>query len=423
MDGDIIETMSNGAHGPAAHGDASSKPSKEKDKTEASDAEVSRKILKQEPAFMDSEASEFEDGEDEEDDSEEDDTEEDDSEEDDTEEDYTGNDDDEDTIEIENNDEVEVQRASRDPNPELPNTVTVLANNSEMRVFLVGTAHFSKESREDVAETIRKTQPDIVILELCESRTNMLHFDEKFLLEETKNFNLQKIKQTINKMGFIQGIAFILALRISAHIARELGMASGLEFHEAMKEARRSPICKVVASGDRPIEITMKRVLAYLSVWQKFQLALLLLFGLNMKVSKEDIEKYKNRDLLQQVLQDMSAKIPALVRVVVEERDTCLAYSLKNGATLFKRQMRANGSETDPVDPVVVVGVVGIGHVSGIIANWEEYRYDIKEILSIPNQQMSLLRRTFGWAFKISLAGAVGIGCYKLSRLIIDSLL
>lgn len=31
--------------------------------------------------------------------------------------------------------------------------------------------------------------------------------------------------------------------------------------------------------------------------------------------------------------------------------------------------------------PSVVVGVVGIGHVAGIKANWEELKYDVREIM------------------------------------------
>ena len=31
--------------------------------------------------------------------------------------------------------------------------------------------------------------------------------------------------------------------------------------------------------------------------------------------------------------------------------------------------------------PKVVVGVVGIGHVSGIKANWENEKYDIDQIM------------------------------------------
>ncbi len=38
---------------------------------------------------------------------------------------------------------------------------------SGAKVYLVGTAHFSKESCEDVSLVIQAVQPDIVMVELC----------------------------------------------------------------------------------------------------------------------------------------------------------------------------------------------------------------------------------------------------------------
>ena len=50
----------------------------------------------------------------------------------------------------------------------LPDTCTLLSGpNGRGRVYLVGTAHFSQESNEDVAAVIQAVKPDIVVLELC----------------------------------------------------------------------------------------------------------------------------------------------------------------------------------------------------------------------------------------------------------------
>jgi pheromone shutdown protein TraB len=38
---------------------------------------------------------------------------------------------------------------------------------SGAKVYLVGTAHFSKESCDDVSLVIQAVQPDIVLVELC----------------------------------------------------------------------------------------------------------------------------------------------------------------------------------------------------------------------------------------------------------------
>lgn len=62
-----------------------------------------------------------------------------------------------------------------------------------VQAFLVGTAHFSEKSKNDVSFVIRNVQPDVVMVELCPSRVHILRHDEKTLLEEAKDINLTKV--------------------------------------------------------------------------------------------------------------------------------------------------------------------------------------------------------------------------------------
>lgn len=75
----------------------------------------------------------------------------------------------------------------------LPHTVTVLDTPFGSKVYLVGTAHFSHESQDDVSLVIRNVRPDIVMVELCTSRIHILKHDEKTLLEEARDINLTKV--------------------------------------------------------------------------------------------------------------------------------------------------------------------------------------------------------------------------------------
>lgn len=52
-----------------------------------------------------------------------------------------------------------------------------------------------------------------------------------------------------------------------------------------------------------------------------------LVFGLIY--SAEDIEKCKDKDVLEQLLTEMAGEFPSLSRVFVEERDVYLCHSLK----------------------------------------------------------------------------------------------
>ncbi|KAJ9591614.1 hypothetical protein L9F63_001828, partial [Diploptera punctata] len=124
--------------------------------------------------------------------------------------------------------------ASIDSN--LPETVALLTTPEGSKVYLVGTAHFSLESQNDVAKIIQAVQPHIVLVELCNSRVNILQLDEKTILEEAKNINFEKIRSTIKQNGLFQGLMYILLLSMSAHLTKQLGMAPGGEFRRAFAE-------------------------------------------------------------------------------------------------------------------------------------------------------------------------------------------
>lgn len=79
-------------------------------------------------------------------------------------------------------------------------------------------------------------KPNVVVLELCASRVNILSLDEKTILEESKNIDLQKVIATIQSSGLYNGIMYILLLNMSAHITKQLGMAPGGEFRAGFRE-------------------------------------------------------------------------------------------------------------------------------------------------------------------------------------------
>ena len=72
------------------------------------------------------------------------------------------------------------------------------------RVYLVGTAHFSRESQADVEKTVAETEPDLVMVELCRSRLNVLELDEERLLKEASQLGLDKIMAQIKAAGLVQ---------------------------------------------------------------------------------------------------------------------------------------------------------------------------------------------------------------------------
>ncbi|TRY85230.1 hypothetical protein DNTS_009268, partial [Danionella cerebrum] len=299
----------------------------------------------------------------------------------------------------------QVRSQRRQKDPELPETVTRLTTPEGSIVYLVGTAHFSDSSKKDVATTIQAVQPDVVVVELCQYRVSMLKMDEKTLLKEAKDINLEKVQQAIKQNGMMSGLMQILLLKVSAHITEQLGMAPGGEFREAFKEAGKVPFCKFHL-GDRPIPVTFKRAIAALSLWQKARLAWGLCF-LSDPISKEDVEKCKQKDLLEQTMSEMIGEFPALHRTIVAERDIYLTHTLRQAARCVEAPPHAEKV------PAVVVGVVGMGHVSGIERNWEK-ELNISEIMSVaPPSRLGIVMRTM---LKVAMWGLLGYACYRASK-------
>ncbi|RVE72226.1 hypothetical protein OJAV_G00059890 [Oryzias javanicus] len=257
-------------------------------------------------------------------------------------------------------------------------------------------------SKKDVATTIRAVQPDVVVVELCQYRVSMLRMDESTLLKEAKDINLEKVQQAIKQNGLMSGLMQILLLKVSAHITEQLGMAPGGEFREAFKEAGQVPFCKFHL-GDRPIPVTFKRAIAALSLWQKARLAWGLCF-LSDPISKEDVEKCKQKDLLEQTMSEMIGEFPALHQTIVAERDIYLTHTLRQAARCVEAPHDAQKV------PAVVVGVVGMGHVPGIERNWEK-QLDIEEIMRVaPPSRFSQVFRTI---LRGVVMGMLGYACYR----------
>nr|CAB3267206.1 traB domain-containing protein [Phallusia mammillata] len=246
---------------------------------------------------------------------------------------------------------------------DLPETVSVLTGPSGERVYVVGTAHFSKESCTDVQKVISMVQPDAVIVELCASRVSVLSMDEEQLANMSDGSRMERLKKCVKQKGILSGLVLYMMLHMSAHITKELKMAPGSEFRAALKEMKTVPGCRLYL-GDRPIEITLQRMLAALSFWQKLKFGFLILQELK-PISAEDVEKMKQRDIFEQLLEEMMEEFPHVATALVAERDIYLAGYMQ------KTMKMPVVLPDDSIHPAVVVGVVGIGHTTGIKAHFD----------------------------------------------------
>lgn len=249
------------------------------------------------------------------------------------------------------NDEIEDEQS-------LSASVTRLTTPNGAEIILIGTAHFSKKSVQDVQKVIKSVKPSSVVLELCRERAFMLSLDEQSLLEQSRTISMEKVRNAIADKGLAQGLVFIMFIKMSASLTEKLGMAPGAEFRAASAEAQKIPGCRVVLA-DRALGTTIARAVASVSLWQKMRLVYHVLTS-DINITQEDVESCKDKDMLESLLEELGGQFPGFKRVLLDERNIYLAHTIYRWA---------QNSETS-FGPQRLVAVVGIGHVAGIVENW-----------------------------------------------------
>lgn len=313
---------------------------------------------------------------------------------------------------------------------DLPSTCTVLRSPSTgSRVILVGCAHFSLESQEEVAKVIRQVEPDFLFLELCQSRSSLLKVNEEQLLAAGDISLWDHVSNAIREHGFYQGVGRGLLFGMSAHCIKQLGMAPGGEMRRAVKEVeiiseKYTTKFKMwihtdakfrftdIILGDRPFDVTMNRVFAALPLWERLKIFVRMIFEMKTEFSKEDVEKLKERDVFEEFVLEMAKEFPAATKVLLDERDQYMAAILQHYSNYLVRSPSG-------IEPAVIVAVIGIGHSNGIAKYWDK-KIDARELLIVP--QPSLTSRVISISFKVAVLGATGYCLYRSGRFIVGKL-
>lgn len=260
----------------------------------------------------------------------------------------------------------------------LPPTVTLLRTVNGTKVYLVGTAHFSRASQTDVSVVIQNVRPEIVVLELCPLRLHLLQKDEAKLLAEATNLSWAKRKHIFQQHGFVGGLFYISFLQVTASITKQLGIAPGGECRRALAEIERLNNDGKVYLGDRSIYVTMQRAMGGLTWKDKLKLAVYsFVYSSGSQagsITAADVELMKSKTV-QPVggRPDEFGQIPAIYNAFVRERDEILSYSLQYAARKLPKKTGA------------VVGIVGIGHVRGVKRHWGRVTEErVKALMTLP---------------------------------------
>ena len=213
-------------------------------------------------------------------------------------------------------------------------------------IVLVGTAHISQISKDLVHETIETENPDTVCVELDEGRLKSIQDPNRW-----KNTDLRDV---IRKKQLATLIANLVLGSYQKRMGAQTGVKPGSELKEAVDVANAKNIPIVLA--DRDIKITLKRTWACTPWYRKFSLLGGLFASIfdKTEISEDELQKIKEKDALNSMMQEFGKTFPEVKQVLIDERDQFLASKIKN----------APGNK--------VVAVVGAGHMRGIASIIEE---------------------------------------------------
>ena len=211
-------------------------------------------------------------------------------------------------------------------------------------VILVGTAHVSKESAEQVTRIIQEESPDTVCVELCPSRYQSIRQKERW--QETDIIKIIK-----EKKSFLL-LSNLLLASFQKRIAKKLNIKPGQEMIAAIDAA--DEVGAAIHLADRDIRTTLSRTWRELGLWNKIKLLFQLILSLSDvdEIKEEDIEKMKQEDVLETLLTEVGKTLPVLKDILIDERDQYLAAKIRT----------APGQK--------IVAIVGAGHVPGIKKYW-----------------------------------------------------
>ncbi|BBM89558.1 hypothetical protein COTS27_01262 [Spirochaetota bacterium] len=251
----------------------------------------------------------------------------------------------------------------------------------ECELLIIGTAHVSKQSVNEVRESIinystRPHQLHKIFLELDEKRLKALE-DMSF-----KDINIREVLRSGQGYFFT---AYLLLSLFQRKIAEEVGTEPGGEFKAALRLARERNISLELI--DRSADITLKRCWRKMSVWQQLKL---LLGGWSLPLASpsvsedqkeqlstaELIETLKESDKMTQMIADLERPFPTIKRVLLDERDIYMAKKIE----LTLEQVINRRPETNFLGLVVV----GAAHVAGMIDYWKKRSLFIKAIHEKP---------------------------------------
>ncbi|MGB5200866.1 MAG: TraB/GumN family protein [Sedimenticolaceae bacterium] len=211
-------------------------------------------------------------------------------------------------------------------------------------VTLLGTAHVSRSSADQVAAELDSQAYRAVAIELCPSRFDALTHPDRLAELDL----MQVLRQ--GKASMV--MANLAMAAYQQRLGEQLGIEPGAEMRMAVTQAEVHDLPVVLI--DREIGVTLQRTARNLSWWRRAILFSGLVASLvsREEVSEEDIEHLKEGDVLETTFAEFAHDRDDLYQPLIAERDRYMAAKLREAA------------QQHPGRPILAV--VGAGHLKGI---------------------------------------------------------
>jgi len=251
-------------------------------------------------------------------------------------------------------------------------------------ITIVGTAHVSQKSVQEVTKAIEDTRPDIVAVELCPGRYRALTGQE-----EDREIKIGELLSG-EKLYFL--LVQLFLAYIQKRIGDELGVKPGSEMLAAIEAAQKIGVR--FALVDREVGITIQRFWSSMGIIDKIKLVLSLApAALGLDEENIDIDNLTQDDIVAQMISEFRKVSPSAASVLVDERDAYIARNLY--------QLSKEGR---------VLAVVGAGHKEGIsrlLANPETIPV-IENLSQKPEKKITFVR-VFGAAMLALMLVTIGL--------------
>ncbi|WP_088105849.1 TraB/GumN family protein [Halalkalibacter urbisdiaboli] len=246
-------------------------------------------------------------------------------------------------------------------------------------IILLGTAHVSKQSAEQVKELVETEKPDTVCIELDEQRYQSMMDQDRW-----KSMDIFKVikekKATLLLMNLVIS-------SFQKRIAKQYEIKPGQEMIQGIESAEKIGANLVLA--DRNIQITFARIWSGVGLMGRARLLMEIIGSIFSKdeITEEELEKLKSEDMLNSMLHDFTVNFPKLKVPLIDERDQFLAQKIKE----------APGNK--------IVAVLGAAHVPGIK---EEIKkdHDLQALSVRPKK--SNAPKLIGWLIPIFILAIIG---------------